>query len=627
MTNKAIIKERMKFDENASNHHVANTMLGMTVMYFCSWIANELGFFYVDKTLMRLSILTVVLFLVAPAIYIRKGKLDDDSRAKYLLLGGISVATLIVLVLLNFHATLIIVYPLVISTFYYSKKFNRITVVITMIIAILGVCMAYELKTFDTSFLAWLMWAFNPEYADMMTPEIKERVLNIGISPMVGLLLFYGLPHALFVLGYALITGSANRKRIVDQIEWVDELSKVETEKDKAIGIADAKASFLATMSHEIRTPINAVLGMNTEILRETKEDNIRSYASDVDNAGKLLLSLVNDILDYSKLDAEKMELNLAPYHIKSVITTTYNLVAERAKDKGLVINLDIDEKLPTGFVGDEVRIQQIITNILTNAIKYTHNGSVTYKASFGPKDGKECLIVSIKDTGMGIREEDIDKLFTAFDRIEEKKNAHIEGTGLGLSITSKLVKLMGGQIDVESEYGKGSTFTISVPQIVSDMTPIGKFDLGDPAEHATAVVEKDLFVAPSVHVLVVDDVPMNIKVTRTLLRKTAVRIDSAESGEQAIEMVKNNSYDIILLDHQMPNKDGIQTLHEMRALPGNPIGKTPVIALTANYTAGAKEMYLSEGFSDYLSKPFTITSIQRMLLKHISSLKIAKML
>lgn len=408
----------------------------------------------------------------------------------------------------------------------------------------------------------------------------------------------------------------------------VQTIIRMDSDRNAALQTADVKGQFLATMSHEIRTPINAILGMNEMILRESGENNIKSYAADVDSSGKLLLSLINDILDFSKLDSGKMTIVPGEYDLKSMILTVYHLNEKRAKEKNLEYTLDVDSSLPRRLIGDEVRVSQVITNIVTNAIKYTKEGSVgirVFSKKTDESQGKDSVLLKIRvsDTGMGIKDEDKDSLFSAFARLDEKKNRTIEGTGLGLAITNELVKLMDGDIDVESVYGCGSVFTISVPQKIVDASPVGAVDVKATTSNAINKVSNDLFTAPEANVLVVDDVEMNIKVFCGLLKKTLVNIDTATSGNAAIELVKNKKYDVIFLDHMMPEKDGVETFHEIRELPDNENHDTPVIMLTANAVAGAREQFLNEGFSDYLSKPFTINEVQTTLLNHLPENKI----
>ena len=398
----------------------------------------------------------------------------------------------------------------------------------------------------------------------------------------------------------------------------------VVTDKNSALQVADLKSQFLANMSHEIRTPINAVLGMNEMILRESTEDNVKSYATDVDSAGKVLLSLINDILDFSKLDSGNMTINPNEYDVKSMILTCVNLNEKRAKEKNLEFNLEVDENVPARLYGDEVRVSQIITNILTNAVKYTKEGSVTLKVWGKFAKGSGYLLrVDVTDTGIGIKEEDREKLFSSFARLDEKKNKNIEGTGLGLAITAKLVKLMEGTINVKSVYTKGSTFSVEVPQGIVGSANIGKIDVNTLQNHAVKRASRDLFTAARARILVVDDVPLNLKVATSLLKKTKITVDTAVSGDECIAKVCEVGYDVIMLDHMMPGKDGIETLHEMKALKNSLNEKTPVIMLTANAIAGAREQFINEGFDDYLSKPFSINELQNMLLKYLPKDKI----
>ena len=404
----------------------------------------------------------------------------------------------------------------------------------------------------------------------------------------------------------------------------VNELIRMDSDKAAAIHVADAKSQFLANMSHEIRTPINAILGMNEMILRESSEENVKAYSSDVDTAGHLLLSLINDILDFSKLDSGKMTIVPSEYEIKTIALSCYNLVEKRAREKGLAFKLDMDSSMPSKFYGDEVRISQIITNTLTNAIKYTKEGSVRLRI-FGDKISEDeyLLKIFVMDTGMGIKDEDKEKLFSAFQRLDENKNKTIEGTGLGLAITNSLIKLMNGSIDVESTYGKGSVFKISIPQKIISKEPVGKIEPEKTEDHSVKEGSKDMFIAPGANILIVDDVTMNLKVAQGLLRKTCVRVDTATSGAECIAKVCEKEYDVIMLDHMMPEKDGIQTFHEMTAHPEYKNAGVPVIMLTANAVAGAREQFLEEGFTDYLSKPFSLSGIQGILMKYIPKEKI----
>ena len=379
----------------------------------------------------------------------------------------------------------------------------------------------------------------------------------------------------------------------------------VEQAKNDAIAANVAKSQFLANMSHEIRTPLNGILGMDAILLEECKDDNMKEYARNIQSAGQSLLSIINDILDISKIEAGKLEILPVEYELFSVINDCYNIAKVRAESKFLALKMMIDSELPSCLCGDEVRIRQIINNLLSNAVKYTKEGTVTLTINFEKlSENQITLNISVKDTGIGIREEDLNKLFSSFTRIEEKRNRNIEGTGLGLNLTKKLVEMMGGEIHAKSTYGEGSEFVVWIPQKVINSEPIGDFE----KQYQHFVNNSDnhgqKFIAPDAQILIVDDVEINLKVMKGLLKKTHIQIDTAESGMTCLEYVKNKHYDLIFLDHMMPEMDGIETLQQMKLLTTNLNKDTPVIMLTANATRGAKEEYMQAGFTDYLTKP-----------------------
>lgn len=396
---------------------------------------------------------------------------------------------------------------------------------------------------------------------------------------------------------------------------------RMQGEKQAAVTADDIKTQFLATMSHEIRTPINAIMGMNEAILRESSEDHVISYARDVENAGKLLLYLVNDILDFSKLESGKMTLVYAAYSVKQLITKCHNMVIGKVKEKELSFKVQVDESVPSVLYGDEVRIQQVIINLLNNAVKYTDSGEVILRVS-GKESTAETvdLQIEVTDTGRGIKEENLGTLFDAFTRTQDANNSRVEGTGLGLAITSKFVNLMEGTITVKSNYGEGSTFTVIVPQRIISEKPVGKFSVTDEEVVEKQQTAADIIKFPGVKLLVVDDVQLNIKVVMSLLKKAEMEIDSAVSGDDCIEKCKNKKYDVILLDHMMPGKDGIQTLWEIRRDRKGINNETPVIMMTANAMNGAREEYMGLGFSDYVSKPFNLTQLQKIIEKNLKN-------
>ena len=398
----------------------------------------------------------------------------------------------------------------------------------------------------------------------------------------------------------------------------MQDVLRIDYEKRKAIMASESKARFLASMSHEIRTPINAVLGMDEMILRESSESSIREYAMDIRSAGKSLLALINDILDFSKIESGKMELNYGDYKTAFVVNDCYNMIAMRAREKNLEFELEIDPDTPERLRGDEFRIRQIVINLLTNAVKYTNQGKIIFRLGYQPVENKRILLdISVEDTGIGIAKENLAKLFDTFQRIDLNKNRNVEGTGLGLCIVKQLVELMNGTIKVESEYGKGSKFSVSIPQAVVSDRVIGEFS-PEYVNNTEEQLYKESFTAEGTSILVVDDVPMNLKVFKALLKNTGINIDTAESGKECLGLVRQKKYNIIFMDHMMPVMDGIQTLHKMNEMPDNKNSDTPVIMLTANAITGAKENYLNEGFADYLSKPIREAKLEEMVLQFL---------
>ena len=418
-------------------------------------------------------------------------------------------------------------------------------------------------------------------------------------------------------------------KRLAAFLEaTTDELKNTNENLKNAAEAAEAanksKSQFLSNMSHEIRTPINAILGMNEMILRESNDENILEYAENIRSAGNSLLGIVNDILDFSKIEAGKMDIIPVEYALSSLLNDLVNMVQKRAEDKNLEFHIEIDENLPCDLFGDEIRIKQIITNILTNAVKYTEKGGVTLKIFYKKVSDEEILLcVSVKDTGIGIKKEDIKKLFSAFERIEEKRNRTIEGTGLGMNITQKLLQMMNSSLKVESIYGEGSEFSFEIMQKVVNPQPIGNF--AENYRHSLSQHKKykEKFTASDAKILVVDDTVMNLTVVKGLLKPTKIKIETAESGFECLKLVEIKKFDIIFLDHRMPGIDGIETLKRMKKLEKNLNKNTPIISLTANAVSGARKIYLDAGFQDYLTKPIDSAKLEDLIINYLPKEKV----
>ncbi len=402
-------------------------------------------------------------------------------------------------------------------------------------------------------------------------------------------------------------------------VERLKEEQKLESELEIARQSNEAKSAFLSNMSHEIRTPINAVLGMNEMILRESNEEQILEYSNNIKSAGNSLLSLVNDILDFSKIEAGKLEILPVQYNLGSLINDLINMISTKAQEKGLELDVSVDEHIPAELIGDEVRIKQCVTNILTNAVKYTETGKITMAVTYSViNDIEISLGFQVVDTGIGIKEEDLEKLFSPFERIEEIRNRTIEGTGLGMSIVKKLLALMNTKLIVKSEYGKGSDFSFEIKQQVFSWDEIGDFKKKYKDYIHTSKKYYQKLQAPDARILVVDDTEMNLVVMKSLLKQTQIKIDTAMSGYETLDMVRENVYDMIFLDHRMPNMDGIETFEAMKTLEGNLNCYVPIIALTANAVSGAKEEYIAHGFTDYLSKPVNGVLLEEMLIHYL---------
>ncbi|MCM1039747.1 MAG: DegV family EDD domain-containing protein [Roseburia sp.] len=450
------------------------------------------------------------------------------------------------------------------------------------------------------SFLATYSIAYH--YPDIL-PEAASRFYSYGDSYVTTIVVscFIG-----FLLKVQFFTYDNERKLAEEQRKEIEQ-------------IARSKDTFFANMSHEIRTPINTIIGLNEMTLREDISDEIAENAINIQNASKMLLTTINDILDLSKLESGKMEIVPAQYEVSAMFSDLVNLIWIRAHQKELEFKVDIDHDIPSMLYGDEVRIKQIVTNMLTNAVKYTEAGSVTLSAK-GERVGADEIIltISVADTGMGIRKESLDDLFQSFKRVDETENRNIEGTGLGLTISKQLAEMMGGSIFVDSVYHKGSTFSVEIRQRIVNAQPIGIINFAAQKQMNKRAKYKQSFTAPDARILVVDDNEMNRMVAAKLLRGTKIKIDTAESGRECLRLTAENSYHIILMDHMMPDMDGEATLKAVRAQTRGFCQKVPIIALTANVMSNAEQVYQDMGFDGYLAKPINAALLEAGLLKYL---------
>ena len=433
---------------------------------------------------------------------------------------------------------------------------------------------------------------------------ISDIYITIFYAGILMLLLFAFVSAYLFV-----IHGEAEESKFLREAKEIADRAN------------HAKSDFLANMSHEIRTPINAILGMNEMISREAVTDSVKTYSWNIKRASESLLSLINDILDFSKIESGKMQLEVGEYRLSTVLNDVVNMIEYRAERKGLDFIINVDREMPDRLIGDEVRIRQIIMNLLTNAVKYTEEGSVTLSVIGEAVAAGRLLTVSVKDTGIGIHKEDMAKLFSGFQRLDLQHNRNIEGTGLGLTITKRIVDMMGGTVSVDSKYGEGSVFTVTLPQKVAEASkPMGAFTPGV-GKGPDGQRYRESFTAPEASVLVVDDNEMNLFVTQSFLKATRMQMELCKSGQECLDRLAKKHFDVVLLDQMMPGMDGIETLHRAMEMEG--VREIPFIAMTANAVSGAREMFLKEGFADYISKPVDGILLERLVRKYLPEEKV----
>ena len=450
----------------------------------------------------------------------------------------------------------------------------------------------------------------------MLCGYVDENIITSDIPQLTRSLLIIFSLMLIFLITCLIYALQAEQKGA--------ESDELRLAKEQAEEASRTKSSFLANMSHEIRTPINAIIGMNEMVLRESNDPAVLEYASSIERAGHSLLSLVNNILDFSKAEAGRMDRFDDVYQLSALLSELYNLISGRCRAKGLECHFNIDPAIPDKLYGDEAHLRQILLNLLSNAVKYTEKGSVTLRVTMEHDEtSSNVLRLEVTDTGYGIPPAERSRLFHNFERLDEDKHRNIEGTGLGLAITWRLVELLCGRITVDSTYGQGSTFTVIVPQIVTANEPVGSFEERYQEYRRVATRRGAPFIAPEAKILVVDDNEMNLMVVQNLLKRTLAQVSTCMSGEECLEMLTKETFDIVFLDHMMPGMDGLQTLQNTKQLEGNLSPRAVFVMMTANAISGARDQYIMAGFNDYISKPLDSKLLDDILVRHLPSDKV----
>lgn len=594
--------------EYVANKYVLRCFAITMAIYTCAFILDLLNVFVVDKKVMAGGYIPSLIIFLIVNVACRYISLSNPKTKKFILFSVIFVYT-IMNVSITYHLVLISILPFLYAMLYSSKKVMQNVYVLTVISTIIIVYGGYYFGLCDANM------------ALLTTSKLGSYVVDgvftlnqVNPNPAFTLMLFFVFPRCLIYIAYMfvctdifnLVNGTLEKAKLAAELEKA---------KEDAENANNAKTQFLARMSHEIRTPINTVMGMNELILRETKEEHTEKYAHDIKDSSAILLNIINEILDSSKIESGKMEIVCGNYGIGSIFNDLYNMMSIRAKSKNLELVFEINPDMPREYYGDDKRVRQILMNLLTNAIKYTEKGKVTFKVDYTAEGENAVIHYSVKDTGIGIRKEDIGRIYDAFYRIDVERNKNIEGTGLGMNIVNQLLKLMGSELKIESEYEKGSEFSFDLVQKIVDEKPLGDFRGNlEKIKEAKAGLK---YTAPDARVLIVDDNKMNRMVFKGLIKQTKIQVDEAENGLECLGILEKQSYDLIFLDHMMPEMDGVETLaaiKEKQLCDG-----VPIVMLTANAIVGDKEKYLSLGFDDFLSKPIVPEILDEMITKYIS--------
>ncbi len=401
---------------------------------------------------------------------------------------------------------------------------------------------------------------------------------------------------------------------IVDVTDLMTQARIMRELKEKAEHAVAVKSAFLANMSHEIRTPMNAILGMSEMALRGNLDAEEKDYIEQIQAASEGLLTIINDILDFSKMESGKLQIIESEYEVLTMIKDVASLVQGKVKDKGLALVVRVNPSIPRVLYGDEIRIKQVLINLVNNAVKFTDDGTITIETDYETDRENALLKISVKDTGMGIKEEDLERIFNSFEQSDTFRNRKKEGSGLGLTISKQLLQLMGGSIHVESVYKEGSCFFFEIPQRIIDSAPCGDYD--GPDHRRARKQEYSKFRAPEAKVLIVDDNMVNLRVAAGLMKPFDMQVDTAKSGMEALAKVQEKKYHLIFMDHMMPEMDGIETANRIRELEDSYYKDVPIIALTANAINGAREMFIEEGMNDFIAKPISMKELSDKILE-----------
>ncbi len=594
--------------EYIANMYVLRCFSVTMALYTIAILLNLIGVFVIDQNLMKWGYIPSLIIYLVVVISTRKLSLSNE-KTKYFILFMVIVVFTIMGVSITYHVVLVPILPFLYATLYSSKRVMQYVYGLTVISTIIVVYGGYFYGLCDANMALLTVSSLENHMSGgrFLLSEVNQ-------NPYVTLLLFYVVPRCLIYIAFVsvcssiftIVSGSLEKAKLTAELEK----AKVEAENANR-----AKSQFLARMSHEIRTPINAVIGMNEMILRESSEPDIHKYAQDVKDSSAILLNIINEILDSTKLEVGMMELVPVNYELNSLLSDLYNMIQIRAREKGLQLEFDIDPTIPKGYYGDDKRIRQIVLNLLTNAVKYTNQGIVSLKVTCTREGENAILHYAVKDTGIGIHKEDIGRIYDKFQRLDLSRNRDVEGTGLGMNIVQQFLQLMGSELQIQSEYEKGSEFSFNIIQKVVDEEPLG--DFRGRVVHAEEMKCQTVYTAPDARVLIVDDSEMNRKVFKGLLKRMQVQIYEAESGKTCLEMLQQQAFHLIFLDHMMPEMDGIETMHAIR---NQKLCKgVPIVMLTANALVGDQEKYIQEGFDDFLTKPIIPDKLDGIILKYLS--------